>query len=234
MNPKGALRVWSPHRDSSAVKVWKSWVSMRSSDIWSWCDSVEEADWVLVDATHGVCPKLTDMLLHTANKKGIALSPSFTDLPDTIWMFFRTPLQPVLLNQWLDHVIHGKHSPVSVSNEWITKHIASDAANLFLRLNRWVNLTQYGKFSLDMAPICIKLLGGFVPIENLVKHPKLCENEIRNFLQNCFKEGALDYSLSQPQRVKSSAHFKSANSLHFAKRSAKKNLVRRIFDRFLK
>jgi hypothetical protein len=96
--------MWSPHRDSREVILWKSMLGFRPEN-WHWVDDISQARWYVVDVARGVSPDWTRTLIdRRSHVRGIALARQWTDVPAPCWTFFKVPLQHEHLSRWLDQL----------------------------------------------------------------------------------------------------------------------------------
>jgi hypothetical protein len=155
--------MWSPHRDSREVILWKSLLSFRGEP-WHWVNEPGAAHWHIIDMSRGVAPEWTAAVQSNAAVHGIALARQWTDLPAPCWTFFRVPLQHESVTRWLDQLV-GRAAGAAVA--------ANDASGerwsgLALRLSRWPDVNRYGNASVELAVACGRLLRGWTPYPMLV------------------------------------------------------------------
>lgn len=155
--------LWSPHRDSREVILWKSLLSFRGEP-WHWVDEPAAARWHVIDVARGVAPEWTLAVQRDASVHGIALARQWIDLPAPCWTFFRVPLQHQNVTRWLDQLVGRSASAAVAANDASGERWLGQA----LRLSRWPDVNRYGNASVELAVACGRLLRGWTPYPLLV------------------------------------------------------------------
>ncbi|MEY2688488.1 MAG: hypothetical protein RL375_2686 [Pseudomonadota bacterium] len=207
-----AFAMWSPHRDSREVMLWKSLLGFRPEP-WHWVDELDSARWYVVDVARGVAPELTAELDRQASQRGVrgvALARQWTDLPAPCWTFFKVPLQLAGVSRWLDQ-IHpvgpvlttgrlDRAAHVQAANSSFggmpARPAGTDAAitiswqGQLLRLTRWPDVNRYANGSMELTIACARLLREWVPYEVIVAsvHNQLA---LRSLLSDAQLNGSL-------------------------------------------
>lgn len=207
-----AFAMWSPHRDSREVMLWKSLLGFRPEP-WHWVDELDSARWYVVDVARGVAPELTAELDRQASQRGVrgvALARQWTDLPAPCWTFFKVPLQLAGVSRWLDQIhpvgpvlTTGKldrAAHVQAANSSFgalpAREAGPDAAvaiswqGQLLRLTRWPDVNRYGDGSMELTIACARLLREWAPYEALIAsvHNQLA---LRSLLTDAHLNGSL-------------------------------------------
>lgn len=155
--------LWSPHRDSREVILWKSLLSFRGEP-WHWVNESEAARWFIVDVVRGVAPDLTAAIERDGQLHGIALARNWIDLPAPCWTFFRVPLQHDSVTRWLDQLVGRAPGATLPADDASSERWSGQA----LRLHRWPDVNRYGNASVELAVACGRLLRGWTPYPLLV------------------------------------------------------------------
>ncbi len=207
-----AFAMWSPHRDSREVKLWKSLLGFRPEP-WHWVDELDAARWYVVDVARGVAPELTDELDRQASRRGVrgvALARQWTDLPAPCWTFFKVPLQLAGVSRWLDQ-IHPVGPVLTTGKLDRAAHVQAANSSFggmpaqaagpgaaisiswqgqLLRLTRWPDVNRYGDGSMELTIACARLLREWSPYEALIAsvHNQLA---LRSLLTDAHLNGSL-------------------------------------------
>lgn len=187
MNSPRPFALWSPHRDSREVILWKSLLGFRSEP-WHWVDNSELASWHIVDVSRGVDPAWTGRLGGPHRIRGIGLARQWLDIPDHAWTFFKVPLQMEDVHRWLDGILRNAPSapltaPEATGTSWQGQR---------LRLVRWPNVSRYDSDSIGLTLACSMMLRDWTPYEQLLEvvpaqetlHAMLAEAWQRGILQS--------------------------------------------------
>lgn len=182
--------MWSPHRDSREVVLWKSMLAFRGEP-WHWVDHLEQAHWYVVDVSRGVQPAWTEQLAKRHGVKGIALARHWIDLPAPCWTFFKVPLSPEQVLVWLEQEISRQrrlHAPLMLAALVPPTRPRWEASEL--RLTRWPDVTRYGDGSIGLTVACSVLLRDWTAYEDILPlvpdlpslHAMLSDAQRRGFL----------------------------------------------------
>lgn len=162
--------LWSPHRDSREVILWKSLLSFRSEP-WHWVEDSEQAHWHVVDVSRGVDPAWSEQLGGPRRIRGIALARQWLDLPSPAWTFFKVPLVPEDVHRWLNSELRliGPNAFPEIP----PSRPAPDPENPWkqqrLRLSRWPDVRRYGEDSISLTLACSMMLRDWTPYEQLIE-----------------------------------------------------------------
>jgi hypothetical protein len=207
-----AFAMWSPHRDSREVMLWKSLLGFRPEP-WHWVDELDSARWYVVDVARGVAPELTAELDRQAAERGvrgIALARQWTDLPAPCWTFFKVPLQLAGVSRWLDQ-IHPVGQMLATGKLDRAAHVQAANSSFgglparpagpdasiaiswqgqLLRLTRWPDVNRYSDGSMELTIACARLLREWAPYEAVVAsvHNQLA---LRSLLTDAQLNGSL-------------------------------------------
>jgi hypothetical protein len=154
--------MWSPHRDSREVMLWKSMLAFRGEP-WHWVDEPEQARWFVVDVARGVEPGWTAALSRQRGVKGIALARQWIDLPAPCWTFFKVPLRPDGVLIWIDQEMGRRPQHVHVPG----REALPGWQSAELRLTRWPDVTRYGDGAIDLTVVCGLLLRNWTRYEDI-------------------------------------------------------------------
>ncbi|MEY4754556.1 MAG: hypothetical protein RJA44_2231 [Pseudomonadota bacterium] len=189
--PEPFYAMWSPHRDSREVMLWKSMLAFRGEP-WHWVDRLDAAHWYVVDVSRGVAPQWTEMLRSQEGRvRGIALARQWTDVPAPCWTFFKVPLRHDRVLHWLDQEMRRQERLQQIQADATptvprrpepapaVAAVASAPAPLLpareraplhprwedsdLRLTRWPDVTRYGAGSIDLIVACGMMLRNWTP-----------------------------------------------------------------------
>lgn len=155
--------VWSPHRDSNSVRALKAALSFRPEP-WQWHDDRERASWWVIDGTLTSLSSLTDALVQQKKNgpvEAMMLSPSWSNIEDPVWTYFKIPLNIKVLYAWIDLRIQ-QDFPAAASRINAAAPVAILTGHQ-LRLRRWPNLPHYTAHgnpadAVSIALACAKLL----------------------------------------------------------------------------
>lgn len=164
--------MWSPHRDSRLVQVFKAALSARPES-WVWCDDPHHASWWIVDGTLPDCFELKKFE-HIATYK-VMLASSITHHHNPSWTFFKVPLNTALLFRWIDSCLSRKES-------------AEPPVNRMMKLTRWPNISSYSKglsptACMQLTMACSRLLENWMDLDSaqqLVGHPDRLERLLKD------------------------------------------------------
>jgi hypothetical protein len=223
--------LWTPHRDSHNILALKSLLGFRSEN-WHWCESQHEAQWWLVDASYPIEAKWTLHLRHHAQTRGIILAQSFTESPDPIWQFVKTPLNVGRINAWLNQLVQTTISPTPPA--LTPMEVLPLLSNLECRLSRWPNLTRYGELAIKLTPICEQWLRDWHTAERVVikagSNITQSDEFWQLFLQDVQAEGILQTRLT----IKGlKPHIHSPTALTEPTQLNPKSLLQRLWERFV-
>ena len=186
--------IWSPHRDSREVTLWKSMLAFRAEP-WHWVDDAALARWHVVDVARGVRSEWTERLGARPGIKGIALARHWIDLPAPCWTFFKVPLHSERVLIWLDQEVNRQRHLRQAHAEAVPPVPAPaeppNWASCELRLTRWPDVTRYSDGSLDLTVACGMLLRNWVSYEAILAtvrdqrsfNAMLADAQRRSFLQ---------------------------------------------------
>lgn len=154
--------VWSPHRDSNSIRAFKAALNMRSEP-WHWYEDKQMASWWVIDGTQTSLGSLNSALAEHKKSgpiQALILAPSWNNIEDPVWSFFKTPLNTAVLFAWIDRCIQ-QHLPQAV------------LAGQHLRLKRWPNLTRYNSAidnpadGVHLALACARMLESSTTYEEI-------------------------------------------------------------------
>ncbi len=170
--------MWSPHRESRLVQVFKAALSARPES-WNWCDNPHHASWWVIDGTLPNCFELTapierEKAEHVATYK-VMLASLITHHHNPGWTFFKVPLNTALLFRWIDSCLSRKGRSESQINQKI-------------KLTRWPNISSYSEglsptACMQLTMACSRLLEDWVELDSvqqLVGHPERLERLLKD------------------------------------------------------
>jgi hypothetical protein len=143
--------------------AFKSLLSLRS-DLWKWQTQPESAIWWVVD---GACEELHLLTQALQREKalgvthGALLGKEWNAVENSIWTFFKVPLQTNQIFQWID------------ANTRVCVPISTAFAGQRVRLKRWPNISNYGRNAsttdrIQIAETCGRLLMQWMSYEELI------------------------------------------------------------------
>lgn len=164
--------MWSPHRDSRLVHVFKAALSARPES-WTWCDDPHHASWWVVDGTLPDQFELTQVENITTHK--VILAPSITHHHNPSWTFFKVPLNTALLFRWIDSCL-------------LRKERTGPPINRRIKLARWPNISSYSEglsptACMQLTMACSRLLENWMDLDSarqLVGHPERLEKLLKD------------------------------------------------------
>ena len=165
--------VWSPHRDSNSVRALKAALSFRPEP-WQWYDNKEQASWWVIDGTLTTLSSLTEALLQQKKHgpvEAMLLAPTWNNIEDPVWTFFKVPLNIKILYGWIDLRI-AQDFPGAAARIPVAAPIAILTGHQ-LKLRRWPNLPHYTAHgnpadAVAITLACAKLLENWTSYEEAV------------------------------------------------------------------
>ena len=200
--PYNRFGIWSPHRNSSSVRAFKAAISLRPEN-WQWYDDMHQAAWWILDGTQVTPSGLTDALHQqkmNAPIQGAILAPSWIQVEDPAWTFFKIPVNVKLIYGWIDRCLQQQEPPPV----WTGQQF---------KLSRWPNLTHYSDKNsatdgVYLALVCARLLEDWTRYEEalaIVRHAPLLDRLLTGTLRDGIAQSqpAAPAGMSPPPLVRS-------------------------------
>lgn len=226
-NPAYAL--WSPHRDSREVMLWKSLLSFRQEP-WHWVEDGESALWHVVDVSRGVDPAWTARLGGRRQVRGIALARQWLDIPAPVWTFFKVPLVTEDVHRWLEAELRG--ATFAQAQQAGQARLAKPGEDAWsgrrLKLSRWPDVGRYGENSIALTVACSLMLRDWTPYEELIRVIP-AQTPLLALLADASQRGILQVTAETQSAIPAPA---TPPVTHGAEDEGRWGLLKRIWKRF--
>lgn len=191
-----------------------------------WHNNPEFATWWIIDGSRDDVVTLTEAFLREralAPTHGALLAEGWGSVKSPVWTFFKTPLKPQLVYNWVD-ATQQRMGPIAMS--FIGRKF---------KLRRWPNMSRYSDGlsmaqSINLTTVCAHALKGWISHAEILAVVGVANSAIvESLLRDALQDEILEITIVDAALDSSMPSVTSTNPTSETKRWS---LIRRLIEKF--